>query len=153
MRIPTGSLGTTLTLGIVFVVVALTACESDSGGSSSDPIAIAGSWSDAYGSSLAITDSEWVLTMGEDTALFHVTAFSNEERWAIAENDPDNAYNPGQWSRFDWTYDGDVLYYCQTAYDAPSEEEARSAAPADPSDPSTQGCGGYAWTSLSAVQP
>ena len=86
------------------------------------------------------TSSEW------GDSLFHVTDYSNEGSWIVAQNDEYNEYNPLLWSKFEWTWDADgELYYCQSAYDAATEEDAFAAEGADATDLSG-GCGGFGWS-------
>ena len=66
---------------------------------------------------------------------------------AIARNDESNMSSPCAWSRFDWAYDGDDLYYCQSAYAAESEEAALDSEPADAED-LEKGCSGFPWSQL-----
>src|SRR6187399_1631604 len=110
-------------------------------------LAIAGAYRDVYGSH-RIDDEVWV----QGPSLFHLLDVSNEEHWAIAQNDSENAYFPGDFSRFDWTVEDGQLYYCQTEYMAASEDDARDAEPADASD-LVAGCGasGFAWSSLTPI--
>ena len=70
--------------------------------------------------------------------------------WAVAENDMANSWSPGLWSKFDWVRDssGD-FFYCQSAYDAASEQDAIDTISADISDFET-GCSGFSWTALRA---
>lgn len=117
----------------------------DSGGSAD--IAIAGSWTDDYGGDHTITNDSWSQYGG--SSVFDFTEYDNDEAYAIAQNGSANEYNPDLYSRFDWTWDAaDQLWYCQTAYAAASEADALATAAADPTDPSTTGCGGFPWTSL-----
>ena len=77
--------------------------------------------------------------------------------WFVAKNGDQNAYNPGRWSFFEWTYFGDgqdaELWYCHTVFDASSAEDAKAADRADASDPATGGCGtsNFRWTKLIPV--
>ena len=112
-------------------------------------IEIAGSWADGWGGTQEISSETW--TSGD--AVFHISQFDNDADYAIAQNDAANEWNPDLWSRFDWTWHTDgVLYYCQTAYAAASETDALATAAADASDPTTTGCGGFSWTSMTAAR-
>lgn len=125
------------------------ACDDEWSGAlcdTQDALEIAGSWVDNYAGSHEITQSTWVMDMG---GTFHISQYSNGDDFLIAQNDAANAYNPDLWSRFDWTYDGSDLYYCQSAYDAASEAAALAATPANASDLNS-GCGGFAWSALTA---
>lgn len=128
----------------------LVACGEEDPG----PLAIAGAYTDAFGTAHEITDTSWTQTFGSGTTAaayaFAITSYDNVEQYLIAENGADNGYFPGLWSRFDWTdVDGD-LFYCQSAFDAATEEDAFAAPRADDTDPASGGCGGFAWTALSA---
>ena len=81
---------------------------------------------------------------------YNVEAFFNTEGYLIAQNGSDNEYNPDKWSRFDWTKDGDDLYYCQSAYNAENIVDAFSTTPADSADLAS-GCGGFPWSLLTLV--
>jgi hypothetical protein len=109
----------------------------------SEPLAINGSWVDDYAYSHVIAQTTW--TNGD--SVFHVSQFDNQAEYLVAQNDAANAWNPDLWSRFDWTWDVDQLYYCQIAYDAASESDALAATGADRADLAT-GCGGFSWSQL-----
>ena len=112
-----------------------------------EELSIVGVWDDGYGGTYDIT-SEMITNWG---AIFHITQYSNEDLYIIAQNDENNEYNPSLWSRFDWTIDADSnLYLCQTAYDAATEEAALGTEAADATDPANSGCGGFSWSSLTA---
>jgi hypothetical protein len=104
---------------------------------------IAGAWVDDWGTSHDIAQDSW--TMGDD--VFHISQLDNEADFLVAQNDAANAYNPDLWSRFDWTWHEDQLYYCQIAYDAADEATAAGNQDADRSDLET-GCAGFAWSLL-----
>lgn len=118
-------------------------------GATDDELAISGSYTDAWGTQHEVTGATWTQTYaGYPSDVFHVTAFDNDQRWLVAENDPANTWNPGLWSRFDWHDDGaGELYFCQTAYDAVDSSAALETPAADAADLSA-GCGGFGWTHL-----
>lgn len=113
-------------------------------------LALTGFWSDAFGGTYDIDSTTWVDAFG----VWHITRFSNARSFVVAQNDAANPFFAGLWSRFDWAEVGADVYYCQTAYNAPTEAAAAYATPADATDPETGGCGGawpggFAWTKLS----
>ncbi len=110
-------------------------------------IDIAGTYLDDFGGTQRVSDTEW--RSGE--ALFQVVDWSNEERWLIARNDPDNDYNAGAYSRFEWKLEGELAYYCHSVYDADSASEAR-AAPRAASDDLEHGCSGFSWSALESIE-
>jgi hypothetical protein len=127
-------------LALAAVIATLPACDEEPEAEGHDLI---GSWIDGFGFEHEITEDTWV---------------SGDSAWAILEadvpgqvlfarNDDANAYAPGLYSRFDWTFDGDALYYCQTAYEAATLEAAKATPRADDGDLET-GCAGFAWSSL-----
>ena len=107
------------------------------------PLEIAGSYVDDWGIQHEVTDATWTM----DESVFHVSSYSNDEEFLVAQNDAGNQWNPDLWSRFDWTWDGQDLYYCQIAYDAVTEQDAAGNTGADRSDLAA-GCGGFGWSRL-----
>lgn len=108
------------------------------------PLPIRGSYVDGWEGSHDIR--EWTWTMGD--SVFHVVDYNVDERWIIAQNDEDNDWNPELWSRFDWAEHDEAIWFCQTAFDAATEQAARDTPPADDTDPESSGCGGFSWSSL-----
>ena len=85
----------------------------------------------------------------EGSSVVHISQFSNDTGFAIGQNDSVSSYNPDKWSRFDWTVDGaGTLWFCTTAYDAETEAEALATSAADATDPATDGCWSFPWSSL-----
>ena len=123
---------------------------SGAGGVHEDPesVAIAGDWMDDSGTAHVIDNESWVQTASWGTNVFHITQVNNAQEFLIAQNDADNGFNPDLWSRFDWTTWNGSVWYCQTTYDAASEQDAFSAPRADDSDPENGGCGSFAWSQL-----
>lgn len=109
---------------------------------------LTGSYVDNYGGQHDIGASSW------DTgySLFHYAYVNNEERWIVALNDSSNGYFPDLWSKFVLLETAEDLYYCQSAYAAPSFEDAYCDSAADPSN-LVSGCSGFAWSKLEAVAP
>jgi hypothetical protein len=113
-----------------------------------DALAINGTWADDFGGVHEITDDAWIQTYGPDAYPYTIASYDNAERVVIAEDDGDMT-----WSKFEWTYDGDdVLYYCQSAFGEASAEDAAAAPDADPAEPAASGCGGFAWSRLTAAR-
>jgi hypothetical protein len=110
---------------------------------------IAGSYTDPY-TAHEITDETWTQVSDMGTSVFEISQFSNEDGYLIAQNGAVNSYKPGSWSRFDWTEKDGSLWYCQTVYDAETEQDALDAEPADDSDPASGGCGedNFPWSKL-----
>lgn len=109
--------------------------------------AIIGKYTDGWTTHI-ISNSVW--QMNDSTGLFFISQFDNENGFIIAHNGENNAWNAGLWSRMDYTFSDDKLYYCSTIYDAESEEAALSAEPADKDD-LTSGCTGFSWSELTEI--
>lgn len=104
---------------------------------------LTGDFVDSWGTPHNISAFTWLM----DTSLFHIGAYSNEEDWAVAQNDATNEYNPELYSKFEWTNNADgAWFYCQSAYDAATMEDAMAAS-ADNTDLEA-GCGGFGWSEL-----
>jgi hypothetical protein len=109
-------------------------------------IEIAGAYRDNFGGSHRVDDERW--TQGDSH--FEIAEYDNDMGWVVAHNSEDNDFNPGAYSRFDWTLEAGSLYYCQPVYDADSADEARDGASSDAEDLES-GCGGFSWSQLSAI--
>lgn len=124
---------------------------TDTDPSTTDPgeaLAILGTWTDSWGAKHEITEARWTQSFpGYSSDHFHIVDFHNGQGWLIAENDADNAFAGGLWSRFDWTWSGEQLFYCQSAFGEASEQEAREVPAADAAD-LEGGCSGFTWTEL-----
>jgi hypothetical protein len=114
-----------------------------------DP-AIAGTYVDQYGVEHEIGATEWTQQYpGYPADVYHLTRWSDDDRYVVALNGTENAFFADLWSRFDWTTGPDGhLYYCQTAYGAADEASALATPRGDDADPASTGCGGFAWTDL-----
>jgi hypothetical protein len=123
--------------------------DSDTDTGAVDPLAIAGSYTDEWGTTHLISDTEWSQQYyGYDPSVFQIASYDNAEYFIVAQNDPLDPFNPSLWSRFDWSETGGALYYCQSTFDAATEQDALATPRADDSDPSAGGCGGFPWTNL-----
>jgi hypothetical protein len=117
-------------------------------GGAGSGLAIVGSYVDDYQSTHVITDTTWTLGFeGATPSVFHITMVSNPNQYLIAQNDAANQFSPSLWSRFDWTQSQGSLYYCQTTYDA-ATEEAALATPRANVDDLNKGCASFAWSKL-----
>lgn len=112
-------------------------------------LSIAGNYTDGW-SDHDINSFRWIIGYeGSDPSIFQIIEIHEDEEWLVAQNGFNNEWNADLWSKFEWIQTEDVLYQCQSAYDADSLETA-AAATADRSDLAT-GCGGYPWSELSLV--
>lgn len=111
------------------------------------PPDLAGVWLDEWATAHEIDEQSWAQRAPFFSGDWEISRYSNLQRTIVARNAATNAFFPGDWSRFDWTEQGGDVYYCQTAYAAASEWEARSTPPADAGDLAS-GCAGFSWTLL-----
>lgn len=134
-----------------FYLVALLTCASgcepsdepsddDEGGV--DEPAIVGEYTDEFGEMHVIDATTWTFA----GSVFHIDQWDNEAMFLIAQNDEDNTFSPGLWSRFDWVEEGIHTYYCQSVYDGATLEAALAGSANR--DDLMLGCGGFAWTNL-----
>lgn len=145
-----------------------TASSSSSSGDSTGPadtegsestgaagLELAGTWLEEFSPGMGIThvidESTWEQQADFGDALFHVSTFDAAARTLVAQGDATNEFFPDLYSRFDWTWDGDALYYCTAVYDAATAEDAAAASASDPGDLAT-GCGGFPWSLLLPVR-
>lgn len=108
--------------------------------------------------------SEWAFMLVRDDGLYDGWApadrthtlerYDNAAQYLVAQNAPDDDFNPDKWSRFDWTWGEDgTLYWCQSAFGADTADDAEGVETADRTDPATSGCGGsFPWSAFSADQ-
>ena len=109
------------------------------------PLAIEGEWVDNFDTAHFITSDQWDV----GTSVHAITQYDNALRFVIAQNDADNEFSPGLWSRFDFTWDdANVVWYCQTAFGAADEAAALATTAADATDLEGAGCGGFPWSQL-----
>jgi hypothetical protein len=121
------------------------------GGTTGDAPEIAGRYSDAFGGSHTVTATRWEQSGEGYASGFAFTLVNNAEDWAVAQNDATNEFSPNLYSRFEWVEVGGVLYYCQSAFDAATEEAAIESARPARSDPATTGCGTFPWSALTVT--
>jgi hypothetical protein len=132
----------------IYLVVLLTCasgCEpSDEGDDEGtvDELVIAGEYTDEWGDTHTIDEVVWTNSGG----VWHIEQWDNEAMFLVAHNDEANMFSPGLYSRFDWVWSGDDLYYCQSVFDGATLEAALAGSANR--DDLALGCGGFAWTNL-----
>lgn len=137
---------------LVLAVVALAAlivlagCSDDD----DDGLEITGTYLDDFGTTHVITGSTWTQTFDGSSLSFTFVKFDNGQDFLVAENGADNSFNPGLFSRFDWTTFNSTLYQCQIAFSEETAAAAEAVTTADRTDPTTGGCGGFAWSGMTA---
>jgi hypothetical protein len=113
------------------------------------PLPVLGTWSDPFGQVHEVGADAWV-TDGAFT--YEVLRFDNEAEYLVARNGAGTGDAEGAYSRFDWAFDDGAFSYCQIAFDAESEAAAEGADTADRQALSTDGCNGFPWSELTAVE-
>ena len=109
-----------------------------------------GDYVDGNGAPHSINPFTWAL--GTAPSLFHVLEYSNDDDYALAQNDSANASSPGLYSKLEWTTDADGEWvYCHSTIDALSIDDAKGIT-ADRDDLLT-GCNANSWTSLTQNSP
>lgn len=110
---------------------------------------IRGEYKDFFGGSHIINNETWI----NDALQFNISQYNNDLKIVIAQNDAANEWNPSLWSKFQWTIDElNNIFYCQTAFEAATEDDAISTPPADVTDLES-GCNNYPWSMLREPLP
>jgi hypothetical protein len=109
----------------------------------------------SFGTTAFEIDNQTITTSGSfGASLYHVRSYNSAAERVIARNDDDNGFGAGGWSAFDFLSLKGELWYCQSGYDELTPADAENLPPADPSDPSVGGCGGFfSWSRLDPVRP
>lgn len=123
-----------------------TSSSSSSGTGGAESLSINGKYVDDFTYEWTFADD--LITV--DVSLFHIETYDNATFVIGAQNDAANMYNPGEFSRFDWTISNGDLYVCQTVYDAATLADALAAPAADSSD-LMGGCGTFSWSKLTPI--
>jgi hypothetical protein len=110
-------------------------------GDSVDPLGV---YEDDFGTSHHVDAVAWT----NESAVFTFVDFNSKLDQAVARNADQNQFNPGKFSRFDWATDENgQLRYCQTVFDAETQQAAAAVPRADERS-WTKGCSGFAWSVL-----
>jgi hypothetical protein len=102
-----------------------------------------------------INEQTWTIECnGEKPLVFNLLRIeepSEENNYVgliLAQNDSQNQFNPNLYSKFNFMYYEDSLWYCQIAFDTESKGDAASRECADKTAPETGGCGKFRWSKL-----
>lgn len=138
----------TLRLALAFATTLTLATGCDEGDGDGDDEAnaddepdIVGEYTDEYGDTHTIDAASWTNSAG----VFHIEQWNDEDGWLVAQNDAANEYSPELWSRFDWVWMADDLFYCQSVFDGATLDAALAGSA---NDDLMTGCGGFAWTAM-----
>lgn len=124
-------------------------------------IEVKGTWTNAdFGETDVIDDTSWSTQYGDsDPTASTIVEYSNDDRSAVLLAPDDAAFNPSTYSAIVWTaVDSGSFYYCAASFGCASAEQAKNGpsddtctvSDVDDTDLDGQGCGGFAWTELSA---
>ena len=112
------------------------------------PSAIKGNFSDDYGSSYLISDSQLLQQPGNN---YRLVLCDTASKFIIARNDSSNSTEPGLYTRIDYMFFSGMepwaWGYCLTVYNAVSDAAAIAAKPADRNNP-RKGCNGFPFTRM-----
>jgi hypothetical protein len=137
---------------VPILLLLATSAHAQGGGCSAKPTAspeIAGNYVDNYGGLQSVTNDFWYSA----GLVFETCSIDNAGHRLVAYNNLRDGYNPGKFSRFEWTKSDNRLWYCQSVFDAATEQAAQSAPSADPGHPAVGGCGNFAWSELIRILP
>jgi hypothetical protein len=87
-------------------------------------LGIGGLYVDNFGGVQVVNKHNWISGIDDNAFLFHICDADSGQHYIIAQNDPENAYAPLQYSRFEWAIDKQHLYYCQQVWNASTPQEA-----------------------------
>lgn len=136
----------------VAVALGLVACKADGGaqddgstttGDVDEPLEIIGLWVDDISADHDIDEDRWVQSFDPDVYTYFILYFDNTTREVMTRTPNDQTY-----SRFEWEWVDEQLYYCASATGHATAVEAEMVARADASDPATGGCVGAPWHTL-----
>lgn len=107
-----------------------------------DPIAVAGSYTDGFGGKSTITSRFWDVGW--------IAKFDNTMRFAITQSPADDKYTPSKFTKLVWTAPvGGTFYTCMVDYGLDSAALAEATTKtADDAAPDKSGCGGFSWTKM-----
>lgn len=111
------------------------------------PIAVQGTWETNFGGIEVIGNGAW--------GTLAIVSYDNAKALAITQNPVDDAYNPAKFNRLVWkAVPGGGFWYCYADFGLGSAALAlASTKTTDDSNPDKGGCGGFAWTKLTAKAP
>ena len=102
--------------------------------------------------SVPATTINMVCGSGLKTVILATQAIkAGDAQYVIAQNSPDDLYNPDLWSKYNWTVDAEgIIYYCQITFGEATEDDALAVADADAGDLAA-GCSGFGWSALTTL--
>lgn len=147
MKLGIARLGVGMALAAAFLVFGGCDDAGDEGSKPGAAIEVVGTWDTQFDSQEVITATAWT-----DAALVR---WDNADNWAITQNAEDAQFGPGTFTVLVWTEPAaGKFYYCTAAYGLESQAAAEAADRTAPDADATEttGCGGFAWTRMTAVK-
>ncbi|MEE2788569.1 MAG: hypothetical protein VX589_14595 [Myxococcota bacterium] len=131
---------------------------SDSAGGSDDAVVTApgvevgppdiiGTFTDGSGTH-TVADGKWTQTYDGVDSVFNFISVDNQAQSLIAQNAAENAFSPNLFSRMDWIWHSEGLFYCTIVFDSESAEAAKNAPAANAETPAESGCNTFPWSAL-----
>jgi len=116
-------------------------------GTGTAKIELVGTWKSNFDTVEVISESKW--------GRASIVEFDGSARIAYTQNATDDAFSPSAFNRLVWTtITNNSFYYCTVDFGLNSLDEAKASTKvADAADPDNAGCGGFAWTKLTAYTP
>jgi hypothetical protein len=150
-------LGCALGLGV-------TACggnDDDAPAPGKADIEVKGTWTNSdFGETDTIDDSAWSSSFDDsDPTVSSIVEYSNDDRSLVILTPDDASFNPGTYSKYVWTKPASgSFYYCTASFGCASADQAKNGpaddactlSDVDATDLEGTGCGGFAWTKLTA---
>ena len=130
-------------LAVMMALAIVTGCEPDQQPDVNPDLEVIGVWNDNYGGWTVVDADHW----GAQT----VKAFDNNDNWAVTQNPSDAEYGPDAFSFVVWTEPAEdgSWWTCTVAYGLETVDEALMVEDtSDATDPSSGGCGDFAWTQM-----
>lgn len=139
-------------LGFTAIAV-LAACTGGGGSDDADtgsttgmemePLEIIGQWDDDISGLHDISDTRWVQAFDPDVYTYFINYYDNDLEFLVARVANDMTY-----SKLEWAYVGEQLYYCHTVRLQATAVAAEVGGEADRTAPASGGCVGVAWVPL-----
>lgn len=135
-------------LATIFIM-AVFAAGCAEGGQSEAP-EIVGTYTDQFGDTHEITQTKWTILSVNGNSIVRLRAVDNFSNYTVGKNDDTVSFNPGKFSRLDWTFFNDDIFMCTSVFDGFNLDDAFDGE-VDATDPTAGGCSkanNFTWTNL-----
>jgi hypothetical protein len=144
-------------LGSIAIAL-LAACKGGGEGSDEDagsttsmemePLEIIGLWDDNISGEHTIEEDRWIQAFDPNVYTYFISYYDNDLEFMVARLANDTM----TYSRLEWAYVGEQLYYCESVKLEVSAIAAETGGEADRTSPATGGCVGMPWVPLTPRQ-